>query len=89
MRVLWPKVIFDLEQYGLTRATIAVHCEVSIGTLYNWDAGREPLYHNGQRLLDLYIEKIGREPPVEEIAPYRRSSVSRSTAALQTSLPST
>lgn len=91
MRIFWTKVISDLESRGVRRPTIALACEVSIGTVYNWAAGFEPRYHNGARLLELYVEQVGNEPPIRRgystDTVYRRTP--RSPGGLQSSLPST
>jgi hypothetical protein len=36
---------------------------VSLGTIYYWKSGGEPKYHSGERLIGIYTETIGIEPP--------------------------
>lgn len=63
MRVAWFKVITELEQQGVTLRSQAEEAEVSLGTLYYWKQGGEPKYVNGERLIGMYTDIVGREPP--------------------------
>jgi len=62
-RVAWFRVIADLEQRGITMRSQADFAGVSLGTIYYWKSGGEPKYHSGERLIGLYTETIGIEPP--------------------------
>lgn len=63
MRVSWFRVISDLEQRGVTLRSQADTAGVSLGTIYYWKTGGEPKYANGERLLGLYTNTLGIEPP--------------------------
>jgi len=61
--VAWFRVIADLEQRGITLRSQADAVGVSIGAIYYWKQGGEPKYRSGERLLGLYVETLGIEPP--------------------------
>ena len=63
MRVAWFKVITELENRGITLRSQAEELEVSLGTLYYWKSGGEPKYIHGERLLGIYTNVVGVEPP--------------------------
>jgi len=63
MRVAWFKVITELESRGITLRSQAEELEVSLGTLYYWKSGGEPKYIHGERLLGIYTNVVGVEPP--------------------------
>ena len=63
MRVAWFKVITELEQQGVTLRSQAEEAQVSLGTLYYWKQGGEPKHVNGELLIGLYADIVGREPP--------------------------
>lgn len=91
-RVVWFQVISELERYGITLRSVSLHCEVALGTVYNWKAGAEPKHYHGELLVALYIEKIGKEPPmVVSTDPYvyRFNGTASAAPCLQSSLPST
>jgi len=62
-RVAWFRVIADLELRGVTLRSQAEAAGFSVGTIYYWKAGGEPRYASGERLIGLYTETIGIEPP--------------------------
>lgn len=62
-RVAWFRVISDLEQRGVTLRSQAETAQVSLGTIYYWKSGGEPKYLHGERLLGLYTDTLGIEPP--------------------------
>ena len=63
MRVGWFKVITELENRGVTLRSQAETLDVSLGTLYYWKSGGEPKYIHGEKLIMLYADVVGVEPP--------------------------
>jgi hypothetical protein len=64
LKVNWFSVIDELEERGVSMRSMAIHSQVSLGTIYYWRAGGEPKYRNGHMLLDLYMRQVGKEPPL-------------------------
>lgn len=65
MRVHWFRVITDLQHEGVTIRSQAHELGVSPGTVAYWKAGGEPGWHNGHRLLNLYVTRLRKDPPLE------------------------
>lgn len=88
MRIDWFRVIVELEDVGISMRSQAVTAEVSLASIYNYKSGgSEPRWTSGQLLLDLYMEKIGKEPPLRVVStaePTYLGRINQSAQRLQT-----
>lgn len=60
-RTDWFRVLVDLQYAGWPHSRVAALIDVPVGTLRGWKAGSEPAHDDGQRLLELWCEVMGRE----------------------------
>lgn len=66
MQVDWFRVIVELEQAEVSMRAMSVEADVALGTIAYWKNGGEPKFRNGQMLINLYMRRTGREPPLKQ-----------------------
>lgn len=66
-RINWFRVVCDLNRAGWTDRRIAKEIGVSGVSISYYKQGREPLHHNGEKLLTLHRKYcLSPEPPSRE-----------------------
>lgn len=59
-RVDWFRLLADLKRSGLSLYDIERETSIPTSTLGGYIDGAEPRYANGERLIDLWLRKTGR-----------------------------
>lgn len=76
----WFRVIADLGRHGMSYRAMADAIGVSKSTVMGWVSGAEPRFSDGELLLALWGEKLGRataDAPRLQLSDWRANHLSR------------